>query len=501
MVLALILAFFGWLASPFGLLTLLLGLVAFVLLPALGRVSERLNTWAHLPLWLGARAIGRMAWVVSEHNELYAKNMRFDDNGVEVVSFDDVDKEFEDPDNALTYWKGVPVALADEVHGVLFDPRHAALGQRVHDAEQRNEMQVYASDEEFERKGITHYIRGVFGFGDDHELVDLSRVRSLVDGGERAEYPARAEEYYINSREPYKSGSRFTKFLYPLIALLGTFAACWLIASQGSGGGVDTTIGFGASLLLLALPGGAAETLKRLPWLRIAGTTMALSVVVLPLLLIAVLVNPVLAVFAALTFALGYLLIPLITLLARPSALAGGLLGKACCRIGMLAFRSPVYEWTSKGYRLREQLHVDGDVAQWYTLFGTRVGFTFAPGEQSWGAEYRDPQDVDDRTMAGLAADGGSSNIPAKHAPMSDEPRGGRAKFAPERPDADYYVDTGIALARFRRSATGEKLMKRLEQAKDEHGEADGVNDTSVLQLTAGCGIIGLTMGVVVFLL
>jgi len=246
-------ALLGFLLSFVGLFTFLGGIVLFVALPVVPKLTGEFERFANLPLWLATSTLGRFAIVVTEHDDLLLKSMSFDDLGVETMSFGDETKEFEDPAGALHHWMGLPFALADEKHGVLFDPRHAALGARKQTHDDHGETTIEATQDEYDEWGVMKWKRAVYEFPEKHELVNLSAVRELVDGGERSEYPKRVENIYELSREPFKSGTSATRFIMVLVALLAPFAMFWLFASQSDAGtGAGTTIGFGSSLVVLA---------------------------------------------------------------------------------------------------------------------------------------------------------------------------------------------------------------------------------------------------------
>ena len=239
MIVELALTLLSILLSPTGIVLFGIGVVLFLGLPIFPKVTG-VGRWINrLYLYLATQSISRAAIVVSEHNDIYFKRMKFDSRGVEKITLGTETKEFEDPDSALHHWMGIPFALADEVRGVLFDPRHAALGQRKHDSDERDESSYLATTEEWNNWDVSEWKRGVFEMPKKHELVNLSRVRELVDGGERSEYPKRVEELYRNSRDPFGSGLPIMRMLMPAIAFLITFGGIWLIVTRlgGSGGG------------------------------------------------------------------------------------------------------------------------------------------------------------------------------------------------------------------------------------------------------------------------
>lgn len=496
-ILQFVFAFLGFLLSPQGVFAVLLGLVGFVALPIIPRVSGRFKSFSSIALGLAVGALGRVAIVVSEHGDLLLKRMSFDDLGVETIRFGSETKEFEDPANALHYWRGAPFALADEVRGVLFDPRHAALGNRKADAEEREEWSVWATTDEWDQHGIEEWKRGVFEFPETHELVDLSGVRKLIDGGERAEYPQRIEELYKHSRAPFESGASGTKFILLLVALLAPFALMWVLAGQSSGGGGGgTTVGFGSAVLALSL--------SRINWKDAAIALVVLLPVPLTLLAIAVFVSPFVAIFTLLALGIGFAMIPLASVFTRLSDRLATKYARAMFKLGLLSYDRPVFEWTPTQYRLREadELETTDDVT-WYGLAGSTVGFTFEPSSDSWGAEHTPREELE--AGRDVAADGGEtqSHIPAGYAPLPSVKRAGHiGAFVPTQLRSDrYYISTAIALGRWRDSANGEKTLKRLLQSKEKHGQGSELSDrTMILAMLAG-GTVSTVLGVFVFFL
>lgn len=512
--LAFVFAILGFLLSLPGLFTLLVGVCLFVLTPVVPKVSGELNQLAHLPLYLATTCVNRAAIVVSEHNDLLFKSMEFDDLGVELISFGDETKEFEDPAATLHHWKGIPFALADEVHGVLFDPRFAALGARKHDADERGVGTVTASQDTWEAEGIHEWVLGVFEFPrDKHELVDLSHIRHIIDGGERSEYPKRVEELYKNSRIPFSSGTSATKFLYPIFAFLAIFGGMWLIASQGGaggGGGTDRVIGFGSSLLgILA----AGKSLSDYNWQKIG----AVFVFGLPLpfifVVVAVFVSPLTAIIAFIVLGMGYWMLPVLSVLSRPSKRLSGGFASMFLMLGFIGFDRPVFEWTPSGYRVREWTnleHAEDRPVKWYGMANSLVGFTFEPTPDSWGAAHMTEREIEDQgenvgaPSGVVAADGGSEEIPAGYQRLELMTRASvYGAFGPKRlKDGCYYLNSGIALGRFTDAAVGGKSLQRLLWAKEKYGEdAFSVSDKAVLYMTGGAGLLAAALGVVVFFL
>ncbi|MGK7295766.1 MAG: hypothetical protein ACNS61_08070, partial [Candidatus Wenzhouxiangella sp. M2_3B_020] len=403
-----------------------------------------------------------------------------------------------------------PFALADEVHGVLFDPRHAALGSKKAEADERGEFTAEATPSEWQEFNVHEWKRGVFEMPTRHELVNLSGIRKLVDGGERSEYPKRVEELYRISRTPFQSGASAARLVMIILALIAPFGLVWFIASQGSTATGGSTVGFGGTILLFGLTAsglldGLRDVIEDIDWRHFA----AFMAVVLPLpsifVLLALFVSPVTAVFAYLALGAGFWALPMFTVIARAvDRLAVGY-ARFLMKLGLLGYRKPVLEWTPEKYQLREYTKLDGEEnVKWYSLQGSLFGFTFAPDPSSWGAETISTDEIDARKEA--VSDGGSpsgSNIPAGHVRAPEMRRATNyAAFLPKRtkPDA-YYLNTGISLARFKDSATGEKSLNRLLWAKQKYGDDSGMGDKTIALLMVVCGVVSLLAGIGVFFL
>lgn len=497
--LAFILEFGGFLFSLRGAAAVLSGVLLFMLVPLAGRLTG-FKGLSKMHEWLAMWSIKRAAIVVSEHNDLLWKRMSFDDLGVEEITFGSKTKEFEDPAAALHHYKGFPFALADEVHGLLFDPRHAAVGKREHDAEENNEMHYRATSAEHDMYNVYGWVRGVFEMPRDHELVDLSMVRSVVTGNERAEYPERVEKLYKLSREPYAEDTGLIRLSMPIIAFLAIFGGMWVVASQGSTGGGGTTVGFGSKIVLSGVLLGVAS-LKRVDWRSAAGALALVLPLPAVFLLLFVFVNPFLAVFVYLALGIGFWALPFWTLFFRLSSKLGGAISQFYLMLAFMAYDRPVMEWTPAKYELREfsDIEHDGEV-KWYNLANSLIGFTYRPGEESW-SEALDKEDIEVR----MEADGGgSTNIPAGFTRFPDMQRAVYGAFVPTKLSRDkYYLHSGIALSRFANAAVGEKSLRKLSEAKEKHGspKSFGVSERTLLFATLGSGAAAAVLGVVVFFL
>lgn len=533
-------ALLGFLTSLPGIFSLLVGLVLFLGMSVIPRVTGQFRAFAHFHLWLAMWSIKRAAIVVTDHDEILFKSMEFDDLGVEKISFADDTKEFEDPAVALHYFKGIPFALADEVHGLLFDPRHAAVGTRKHDHEENGEMVFQATASERSMYEVFGWIRGVFEFPDDqHELVNLSHIRQLATGTERAEHSERVEEFYEKSRDPYQSVPSVSRLAMIILAICGPFAVLWFMASQGGGGGGGSTVGYGALLWFAGLrsvlrtrldgaisrvkgfggwivggAGSAGGAAGNIDWRRIA----VVLAVVLPLpaifLVLFVFVNPLVAILAYVAMGMGFWALPFLTLFARELGPFGGALSRYLyLTLGLAGWDRPVFEWTPAKYVIREADELgDLERVHWYGLANSLVGFTFQPGSESWENGTLEKQDIENRleynmdaTGALIQSDGGTkTDLPVEYERFPEQQRAVYGGFVPAsrylRADA-YYLDTGIWFQRFTNAAVGERALRKLLQAKEKYGGDQSMDDSTLMKLVVGCGAGSFIAGLVVFFL
>lgn len=487
-----------FLTSVVGAFALFGGVVTFFLLPIIPKITGIGKRIGRTYVWLSLWCLKRAALVVSEHGELLLKPMRFDDLGVEQIAFGEDTKDFEDPDAALSNWMGFPFALADEESGVLFDPRHAAIAERKRDLDERNIGPVLASESDWEAHRIHEWVPGVFELSGKHELVDLTAINHLIDGGERAEYPARTENIYRLSRKVLL-GSKYKslRILVPVLAFcVSLFTVVYVGDTYGGGGGPDQIIGFGSVLLALAIP--SARRVGRV----IAGLLVAVGVAAI--VGYGLLVNPLVTIFTILTFFGGLVAVPIISFLLRFSDRAAQFLSRLVyLKLGLLAFERPVLVWTDRGYRLREHASLDSvcqNRVRWFALAGSYIGFAFEPDPNNFEPEYIPPNELDSMGEVTLP-DGGAeeTNIPAGFTRAPTLKRQVYGGFIPESIDGDrLYVNSGIALSKFNASADGERSMRRLLRAKEQYGEqASLLSDRSLLWATLGAMLLGSIMGVV----
>lgn len=497
---AILLAFLAFILSPIGIFAFLLGVLSYILAPVVPMATGELHALARLHLWTATRMLKRAAFVITPQNDLLCKRITPDDTGTEKISFSDDVKEFEDPKNRLHWWYGIPFTLADEIHGVFFDPRDSAMGAREKKLRDEDMLDFPATRDEQESHAVLRWQNALYELPKKtHELVDLSNVRHLIQGSERAEHPERVGTFYENSREHLKDGTSTTKWILLMVAMMGPFCGIWVLSSQlGGGGGGGSIVGFGSALLLFG------ATLEE-P-LATAKTLLVGVAVVAPFPLLFVLVsaaaNPVMGGFVLFLIGAGFWFVPLVALtLGRVSTALADALSDLLFRLGFSGYEEPVFEWTPERYRVRELADledVDESDAAWYGFAGDLVGFTFQPGADSFGSLVSDVEGITSRRVE----PGAKSSIPATLRIWDGYVRDRMGGLVPKSLDSDsIYVLSGVFLEQFTYAATGHKSTKRLTQKKDEAGENDGISDTRFGTLMAVLGLVSFAAGVGLFVL
>jgi hypothetical protein len=455
---------------------------------------------AYFFLRLATFPLSRAAILISDHNDALYKTMRYDSIEAEMITVDGEEKAFSDPDNALHHFLGIRFAFADEGDGVLFDPRHAAAGMRKRNIMKRNESSFLATEEEWNEFDISKWMPGVFEMPKKHELVDLSAVSELVDGGERSDYAKSVEEMYKHSQDPFGSGTPALKYLYPILALAITFGGTWFMSSQfGLPGGPNSSVSFGLLALLVS-----TARIKDLPWKKIAAVFFGVTVPVGLIAAIYVFAGLIMAVGMTLGFALGFLILPVLTVLFQPSEILSGFLSSLYFKLGFFGFRQPVITWTPSKYIIKEydEMENDGNV-DWYDLWGHTIGVSYEPTEESWGPEVIPHSQIEAQQPV---ADGGKrtkSNLPAKFVRSTQLKYGNYGTYLPKRiRDDHYYLNSKIVMERFNNSADGTTAQSKLREAKEVHGGGqDGIDDSVVFKTSVVTGVLGLFLGLGIFVL
>jgi hypothetical protein len=513
--------FISLLFSPFGVVAALLGFVSFFLIPFIPRITRHFYGFARFHQTLAGIILKRSAIVVSEHGDLLLKRMSYDDAGVEMIGFSDTKKEFEDTNGAKSWWLGMRFGLADEKHGFFFTPRDAATGRRKHEAEEADEMIAKATADERDQYDVMGFVRGVFAFPRDvYELVDLTDVRYLVPGSERAEQPQTVKKFYEISQEPYSDKKTAVQLFLLLGAAIGPFAMVWILATQL--GGPDETVSYGAEiLLLLSLAMPTTEQVKHGLKLFAIYTAVLLP---LPAIFtaIAVYVSPAISVSLLVLFVLGFMIFPAFSQILKASDGAANAMARLLLKLGFMGYDEPVLVQTDSGYETREYgklPEVSQEKISWHTFLGRKFGFTFTPDESVWDNEPISTDAINNRSE--VATDGGKvkqktngkntqtrkisgnkSNIPSGFTRIPERTRAVYGEFVPSRvSDSKLYVHVGRSLERFKHVATGQKSYNRLERAKEEFGGGSGFEERTVAILMAVLSTVSLLLGIGIFLL
>jgi len=493
---ALIGTLFALLLSPFGMMALLLGFLSFFLLPIIPKATGRGHKLAHFYFWLGGLILKRGAIAVTEQGDLLLKRMSPTGTGTEKMSFNGSPKEFEDPYQEKAHWFGMPFGIANEKHGFFFNLRDAALGRRKKEHEESEGMIVKATGQESSMYEVRGWYRGVLEFpAKAVEMVNLNHVRQLVTGQEQAEDPQRVRTFYKHSRQPYLSSST-TKFIMLDVAIVGPFAALWVLATQldGATGGTSSV-----TVSSLALAFSVTQSHKRL---AIKGLLSGLADDI-PATIIGglLLVFPPLVVTAlSLLYVLGLLFIPVVMLLFRPITSFAEKNARLLTKFGLLGYRQPTILETPDGYTITEYDSVDRTAYEHkHTFLGRYVRFGFESLPELWDTELADPSELE-QTM--ITDGGAKTNLPARTSVIPERRRALMGAFVPSTIDSDkYYLWTDVALGRFKHVATGSKTQARLEDAKEEFGDNTGLSDKTMVIAMSLLGTVSFGLGVFVFFL
>jgi hypothetical protein len=466
----------------------LAGALYFLVVPFVPALTGAGQQLVRPYLLLAMAPLKRAAIVVSEHGDVVFKPMTFNSRGVELISLDGVEKEFEDPDNALHTWLGTPFALADERSGVLFDPRHALIGEQKTATE---DLSRQASDDDWQQHGVGRWEPATFEITDT--LATLSKVRECIDGGERAEYPKRVEKLYENSRSPFSSALSNMRLLLPAVAFVITFGGIWAITNyltKGSGGSDSTTVSYGVAPLAAALATHKPSA-DSIATLATAGLPPVAAVC------IATVAGPFWGIATLVCFILGFAALPVLAMLSQPIPPLASLFSSLNFTLAFAGTPNPTLTWTRTGYQLRSG---PSESQPRYKIFGQRVGFDVEHSEDAW------PEAVSHDRLAELrapATDGGDceSAIPAgwTPAPLLDQDIYGA--IVPTRlRDSAIYIKSADALARLTGAADGTKSFQRLMEAKEDGEDALGISDRLLLYATSAGGLVGVVMGALLFL-
>lgn len=473
------------------------GFLAFHAAPILESGLDARRRVSNLHLWLCMFAVNKAAIVVQEDGQLLWKKMGYSDLNYLAVNVGDRFIPLQDVDNALSTWMGSPFTLADEVHGVMFDPRHAFVGSEKEDARERGDLIVRATDEEWNRWNVYGWVRAVFEVPAHHSMVAIERVRHLISGDERAEDRDHTEEFYKLSRNPSGDQTSLLRLLVPPLVFLATLVVFWQISTRSGGGGggeSGSTVGF--ALAALAIP-DLRERLK-----DHGSTIVGLVLVTLVLVGLVAIAGFLLTIVLVVSFAMGFFALPAIAMFLGLLN-AGGMVSKLLLWLGLMGYRNPVFVWTQTGYELRERSELDDpEEVPTYRLGSSWVGFSFEPGEESFGPEKIDHAELEERQPVRADGDGIDTNVPTGQDRAPWTRRGSFGGFVPRRvDDAATYINSGVAAARMKHAATGGVANLVLQNAKEKFGDGDfGMSDKMLLYSTFAAMLLATIVGWGIFL-
>lgn len=517
---------------------MMLGVIAFILAPALAGASKHGHRLGYYYALLAFATVRRPVIRVGEHLDLsFSKAVRDDKWNAEKPNGSDT-TAYEDP-GVWHRLKSYPLAFADDAHGLLFDIRAAAVGQRIEEARNRGDMEISNSNQRFVRAFLEFPTR-------KRELVNLAYIRRAVTGGADSSLADRVDDYYKKSQAKRGSAVGTLKMLFPLVGLGAGFGLMWIASTQVSrdpgGGGTTISVGLlGLMLSFASLRDGlkmGRDYLQRFrdwagPAARRSGEQVQNGVVqavqyvdshprvyygllaaiaAVALLIVSYVVVAVLgtipAALVGIGIVVGALSVPAVAWALGP--MLGGLgimLATGILSLGFWAYDRPVFDQADESrYELVEASHLGVDVAQnttWFRLCWSWVGFTF-DAEACLDSASMEPKTVE--AMADpLTADGGDdAGIPPGYAASNELPRanGQWQGYVPANPD-----QSGTLYAMFTRAAgvmrdvaTGRISDRAYRVAKKKYG-AGGVsdNDTLILLSTVALAVLGAAFGYLVF--
>lgn len=488
-----LLAFLAFLLSPWGLMGLMAGLLAFIILPFIPRLTGVFKPIGHFYFWLGMRMLKRAIVVVSEHGDLLLKRMHPDDIGTEQVKFNEGVKEFNDldGDQAKKSLFGIPFAFGDEVHGFLFGIRHALLGRKKKHARENDQMVVEATKKEREEYGVFGWVKGLFAFDREaYEFANLNHVRHLVTGSERADDPQRIKTYYEHSRDPYDDGTSSTRFLLILAAMLGPFLAVAIVKTQLMDGG-----SVGGPVVSGLVAGGGITFKDRIKQIALVFPIVAIFGAIVYL------AGPIFGLMVAICVLLGFAIGPLLIQILKLSDGMTHTLSRLLLKMGLLAYDQPTIVEHPTKYTLVEQreLAIDSDQIVLHPFLGRQIGFTAEPTPEQWDTEVADSARMANSSVTSID---GKTDLPPQTRIIPEWKRAVYGSFVPKTiRDNRYYLKVGVALTRFKNVATGQKTFNRLEQSKEEFGGSNELSDKAMIVSMSILSVLSLASGVGVFFL
>lgn len=480
---------------------------------------------------IGLTSVWRPALSVNDVGELILKKRSYnDERNIEQISVGGIDRDLQDPQNRIHYCYGTPLALVDEIFGLVFDQRDADIGRVAKRLFEHDDMYY---EEERDRRLIER-VRAFFEIPQGHRGVRLEAARSLVGGGGVANLADRLIEHYRTSQEPRETTTPLRQMLIPvgtftLIVLLG-----WFISSQGGGGGGGLpvrNINIGLVWLLIGLSGVGLrrrlikidrklrKTLSKLslperssgggssgdddgdsgggrglPSIRLLFVVFLVSMLTLGLAYLPTMFFPfgvVWKLWASLL--IGLLLLPATAyFLGRSLGALGVALGKLYIIIGLLPFDRPVLfldeNEEQKIIEATERDDIDIHDLTWYRFAKSWLGFDYENSNDVWPGENTamDSSEIE----AVMVADGGANNdsIPPGYAPTKQISYAGHDGIVPKNIEEDtVYVQTHHTLSWYREVGRARDLLfNAYSYAKEKYGHGTKpISETKIMIITA----------------
>jgi hypothetical protein len=170
-----------------------LGLVAFFALPMAGRAFpwEYAKKLTGPYFTMGMNTLGRALLIRRQHGGLMLKKTSYDATvGGEKARISGNVKEWTDPDNMMSRWRGRPFGLAHEASNTIMDARTLAIARRFRELRRRGEWEVDGRFKAFfhlDEAGPT-------------ELVDIADGLSVVQHSEAPGLVSRLKEFTRKSQ-------------------------------------------------------------------------------------------------------------------------------------------------------------------------------------------------------------------------------------------------------------------------------------------------------------
>lgn len=210
----------------------LIGAVLFLGLPIITdsrRIGDKF-------IWLATKGIKRGALVMQEEGKLNWKKLKYESIGTQKVNVNGGTVLLSDPGRSIKSFSGGSLALADEIHGVIFSVSDAIAGLKQDEADSVNRMVNEATEEEKGDNGIYVWIRKYLHIPVG-KSIDLRDVRRLATGNTEGTNGEIIETYYKNSRiQELRQTS-----IWKLLLIPASFVAVLLLIWQSAGSGSSTT--------------------------------------------------------------------------------------------------------------------------------------------------------------------------------------------------------------------------------------------------------------------